>query len=141
MCDYFLKALSLKGNLSDRESEIRLSLPNLNFKSSTWLVCLRDISYENKSTQSLSVFAQIRCNLVRDLRLHNLATQSYMPVIGTVLIKASSREKKIVYFEKCWFEINAPDDTLKITFVDPITEKPLTNNFDIFVSVLLKQLK
>ena len=135
MTTHVLKCINLNEN-----SSLKYSL-SVNFKKNIWLISVKDIAYENKATANLSAFAYIRCNLIHDLRVHEASTQSFWPPIGTVLLKANAREKRITYFEETWFQINAPNDVLILQFVDPTHETPLNLNCDIFITLLLKQLK
>ena len=140
MSDLSIKSISLKGNLSDPLCTLKYDL-KIDCKNSLLQVCVKDISFENKSNGNISLFAQVKCNLVKDSRQFQLSTQSFLPSIASVLFKVSPADKKITYFEKTWFYVNTPDDEIKISFVNPSTERPLNINCDVFVTVLLKQLK
>lgn len=134
------KSLNIKGNLNSSNPALSINLINCNFRKGLWYMCIKDIAYENKSRTSFSQFAQVKCNLVKDLRYFERCTQSYLPSLQTILFKASSLEKKITYFEFNWFQINNPEDILKLTFVDPKSENRIEINCEVFVTVLLKQM-
>jgi hypothetical protein len=140
MNDLSIKSVSLKGNLSDPRCTLSYSLGN-DSKNSIFQLCIKDIAFENKSNNNISSLAQVKCNLVKDLRQFDYSTQSFLPTIASVLFKVTPTEKKITYFEKTWFLVNSQDDVIKISFTNPSTELPLNENCDVFVTVLLKQLK
>ena len=140
MSDFINKSIFLKGNLSDINSILSYPLTRVDFGKSTWLLCVKDIAYENKTNENFSYFGQIECNLVRDFRDFQKSSHSYMPNIASFLLKATSREKKIVYFEKSWFLINTPNDTVKLFFKSPVNGEPINLNCDVYVTLLLKAI-
>ncbi len=140
MSDLPIKSIVLKGNLRDTDCTLNYVL-STDDKNGLFQVCVKDILYQNKSNGNISIFAQMKCNLVKDLRQFQHSTQSYLPSIANILFKASPTEKKIVNYEKTWFYVNAPNDVIKISFVDPATELSLNINCEVFVTVLLRQRK
>jgi hypothetical protein len=138
MSDLPIKSIVLKGNLRDTSLNYVLSTDD---KNELFQVCVKEVLYQNKSTGNISLFAQMKCNLVKDLRQFQHSTQIYLPTIASTLFKASTTEKKIVYYEKTWFYVNAPNDVIKISFTDPATEAALNINCEVFVTVLLRQRK
>ena len=80
MSDFFNKSICLKGNLSELHSTLSYPLTRVDFGKSTWLICIKDIAYENKTNQNFSAFGQIECNLVRDFRDFQKSTQSYIGI-------------------------------------------------------------
>ena len=144
MDDFPIRSVILKGNLITLNSTLTYNLLNVQAvasKKHVWEICVKEIGYENKTNASISQFAQIQCNLIHDIRLHDFKTQSYLPSIACLLLKAANREKKIVYFEKTWFEVNTPNDEIRLTFKDITTEREITTNCDIFVTLLMRQKK
>jgi hypothetical protein len=140
MSDLPIKSVVLKGNLRDNLCTLDYSLSTED-KSGLYQVCVRNILYENKSIKNINHFALINCNLVKDVRQYQYSTQVYLPSIANVLFKATPTEKKIVNYENTWFFVNAPNDVIKISFIDPATEAPLNLNCEVFVTVLLRQQK
>jgi hypothetical protein len=141
---YPIKSVVLKGNLNTSNSTLSYNLINVHSaacKKNIWEICVKEVGYHNKSNATISQFAQIQCNLVHDLRLKDLQTQNYLPSIASVLIKATNQERKIVYFEKTWFEINTPNDEIRLTFKDVISEREILLNCDVFVTLLIRQKK
>jgi hypothetical protein len=137
MSDLPIKSVLLKGNLRDNQSTLNYFL-SAEDKSSLHQVCVKNIFYQNKSNSNISLFALINCNLVKDARQFQYSTQIYNPTIANILIKATPTEKKIVNFENTWFFVNAVNDVIKISFIDPTTEAPLNVNCEVFVTVLLR---
>jgi hypothetical protein len=140
MSDLPIKSVVLKGNLRDSSSTLNYVL-STDDKNRLFEVCVNDVSYQNKSNANISSFSQIKCNLVKDLRQYEQSTQIYLPTIANILLKATPTEKKINFYDKTWFFVNAPNDVIKVSFVNPTTEAALNINCEVFVTVLLRLRK
>jgi hypothetical protein len=142
MDNFPIKSFILKGNLNVLKSNLTYNLLNVqsvSLKKNLWELCIKDVAFENKTNANISQFVHIHCNLVHDLRLQEFKTQNYLPSIASVLFKATNREKKIVYFEKTWFEVNTPNDEIRLIFRDAMNETDILTNCDVVVTVLMRQ--
>ena len=135
-----LKCVNLEGDLNSPNQILTYNLININFRRGLWFVSIRDICYENNGTVQLNSIARIKCNLVRDHRNFERLTQSFLPSIGTILFKGDRGEKRITYFDAKWYQVNSPEDVLKISFEDPSSEEKIQINCNVYVSILLKQI-
>ena len=87
MSDFYNKSIHIKGNFS-QSNNFQYCLSRIDFSKKDWILCANTIGYENQSNSNFSSFAHIKCNLIRDTRVFEKSTQSFMPTIATVLLKS-----------------------------------------------------
>jgi hypothetical protein len=140
MSDIPIRSITLKGNF-EQNGTLTFQLVHQETITGLWRISVKDIAISFKS--DVNVIAEIQCNLVKDLKFDNTTSRviNYSPNIAMFVFKGKIGEKKNYQAERCWFEINAPNDELKITFVDAETNNRLDFNSLIFITILLQRIK
>ena len=140
MSDIPIRSFLLKQNLQTA-SVLKAQFVQSETKSGLWQICVQSISIIFK--EDINFIATLQCNLIKDLKYHNEsgAIQSFNPYICCFPLKGKINEKKLIPFEKCWFQINAPSSDLKIYVRDIETETLLTQKCELFVNVFLQRIK
>ena len=132
-----IKSVSLKGTLTN--GYLNYTFPKNELRQGIWQLCIRDFGFIIKENNN-SLFVQMSCNLIKDLREKDSAIQSFLPVIASAKVDGKVNEKKIVYFEPIWFQITTPDKEISLFFRNPFNEELITNQYDVFVTILLQRL-
>jgi hypothetical protein len=139
MSDIPIRAIFLQTDLST--NNLMIQLANNETKTGLWQICVKDIAISFKEDHNQ--IGQIECNLVKDLKvnINNAQVQSYNPAICTFLIKGKLDEKKIFQFDKCWFQINAPNTEIKLNIRDAETKILITGQTTFFITILIQRIK
>ena len=145
MSDAPINAFVLKGNLKN-DDYLQYTFVNNECRLGLWKLCILNVGYdclfEKRILPTVNEFVQISTNLVRGHQIRNDVVENYNLPMAHFLLKGTKNEKKIVNFDKTWFYINSPGDQLKLFFSNQLTEaKTLSLNIDIFVTVLIQQIK
>ena len=137
MSDIPIKSFVLQGNLT--LPYLSYQFANNETQNGLWQITIKDISYS--SIAEVNYIVRLSTNLVKDLRFRNNKRETYHPCIATFLLKAKPSEKKKFQFERNWFQINCSDSELRLHFINAETEKAISSDCLIFVTVLLQQIK
>jgi hypothetical protein len=145
MSDAPITSFVLKGNLKNNES-LQYDFVNNECRLGLWKLCILNVGYEclfeKRVLASVNEFVQINTNLVRGHQSKDGVLENYNVPMAHFLLKGSKGEKKMINFDKTWFYINSPGDQLNLYFLNPLTnEKTININIDIFVTVLIQQIK
>ena len=140
MSDIPLRTFSLKANIPN-SSILKTQFVQSETKSGLWQICIKDIAIIFKA--DINIISAIQCNLVKDLKFKNETggLESYNPTIGVFPLKGKLNEKKLIQFEKCWFQINAPNSELKLYVTNVETETSIDSDCELYVTVLMQRIK
>ena len=140
MSDIPIRSFLLKQNL-ETASVLTTEFVQSETKSGLWQICVQSISIIFK--EDVNLIATLQCNLIKDLKYQRASggIQSYNPNIICFPMKGKTNEKKLISFEKNWFQINAPSSDLKLYVRDIESENLVTQKCDLFVNVFLQRIK
>ena len=138
MSDVPIKSVVLNGNLKDN-NYLSYNLANSETRHGLWQVAVKDITIAIYS--EINVIGQISTNLIRDLRIRHNKTETFNPIISTVLLKGKNGDKKLQQFELVWFQITSSDTEIKIYITNAETNTIINADCAFFITLLLQQIK
>ena len=121
---YFpMKSVILKGTLK-RGLVYRL-YPNTEFSEGLWNLTILSISYSLNVNNINDIFS-VCCNLVKAHKISQLnEVENYEQPLGVFHLKNIQNEaetKKVIYFDKHWFQINALSNEVKFILKNETNE-------------------
>jgi len=140
-----LKTVKLIGAITERGNRFTISeqLPTnyCDVRSGNWSICIQDLSYNSdKLPQSFHEILCIKSNFVEGKRFdHNRQVENYLPSLQRCEIKG--QEKKLVSFDKTWFDVNFQTDSLNLHFeFCPYIRTNDDFELNVVVTVLLRRI-
>jgi hypothetical protein len=131
-----IKSIFLKGKLSN--GYLSYSLVKNELREGLWQLSVRDFGFTVKENNT-SLFVQMSCNLIKDLREENNIIECFNSVIACAKIDGKVNQKQVVYFDTIWFQITTPDKEVKIFFRNPFNEELIHNECEVFVTIILQR--
>jgi hypothetical protein len=132
-----IKSIFLKGKLSN--GCLTYILAKNDLREGLWQLSIRDFGFTVKENNA-SLFVQMSCNLIKDLREEKNIIESFNSVIACAKIDGKVNQKQVVYFDTVWFQITTPDKEVKIFFRNPFNEELIRNECEVFVTIILQRI-
>jgi len=140
-----LRSVCLKGTLLERENSftisVQLPINYCDVRVGNWAICIQDLSYNSyKLPLGFHENLTISTNFVEGKRYNrNRQIENFFPSLQRCEIKG--QEKKLVSFDKTWFDVNFQTDLLSLKFDFCPAFLPSTLfELDITVTVLLRRM-
>lgn len=132
-----VKPIFLKGLLNG--GSLALQLNEINLNSGKWLICVKQVVFDNFKENIESKYFSISTNLVNDVQLVQSKKDFFNPPLA-IFGLAENLTNFSKTFDQIWFEINNPHKTIELFFKSCFDEEELQLSSQVAVFVLLRKI-
>lgn len=135
----YQKVFYIRGNLK-KSGSVEAVLPYDELSYDSWQIGFSYLSVYNKDTVKVNKLILISTNFVKDYQINNLSERHPLnPPLVHLVCSVTSNSFASFPINHTLYNINTFAPSLIVYFYDPLTSKPVTDNLDIFLTVILKK--